>query len=228
MKMLHAVKINSIFIYLFIVFLTQSYCMTSKDLEYSAWTTVMIFLEALQIQPPLILTAQKKMTKFAHFHRSEHTVVLIMINIYFSRSLDLLFEWVPDLLLTANGWRVLRRTKMWTDTERERERGEKTPAHLYPDQSILYFNILPAFWQRALIINKLGTRHGEPQRDRERRGRMKERDWGKRWGWKENGEEKKTDKRREGWARRHKPRERKRETWINKTGITNKWRLCGL
>lgn len=40
-----------------------------------------------------------------------------------------------------------------------------TPAHLYPERGGVYFNIPGASRQRALIINKLGTRHGVPQGD---------------------------------------------------------------
>lgn len=56
---------------------------------------------------------------------------------------------------------------------------------MYPERGGVYFNIPGASRQRALIINKLGTRHGVPQgdqqeqsqnreTDRERRGCVKE------------------------------------------------------
>ena len=65
------------------------------------------------------------------------------------------------------------------------ERMEEHQPHLYPERGSMYFNIPRASRQRALIINKLGTRHGVPQgdqpeqsqnreTDRERRGCVKE------------------------------------------------------
>lgn len=77
-----------------------------------------------------------------------------------------------------------------------------TPAHLYSERGGVYFNIPRASRQRALIINKLGTRHGVPQgdqteqsqnreTDRERRGCVKETESGRREG------EEKTEKNRQ-------------------------------
>lgn len=68
-----------------------------------------------------------------------------------------------------------------------------TPVYLYPERGGVYFNIPRASRQRALIINKLGTRHGVPQgdqpeqsqnreTDRERTGCVKETERGRREG----------------------------------------------
>lgn len=51
-----------------------------------------------------------------------------------------------------------------------------TPAHLYPERGGVYFNIPRASRQRALIINKLGTRHGVPQGDQPEQSQNRETD----------------------------------------------------
>lgn len=77
-----------------------------------------------------------------------------------------------------------------------------TPAYLYPERGGMYFNIPHTPRQRALIINKLGTRHGVPQgdqpkqtqnreTDRERRACVEESERGRREG------EEKTEKSRQ-------------------------------
>lgn len=52
----------------------------------------------------------------------------------------------------------------------------ETAAHLYPEWGGMYFNIPLASLQRALIINKLGTRHGVPQGDQPEQSRNRETD----------------------------------------------------
>lgn len=52
----------------------------------------------------------------------------------------------------------------------------ETAAHLYPERGGMYFNIPLASLQRALIINKLGTRHGVPQGDQPEQWRNRETD----------------------------------------------------
>lgn len=56
--------------------------------------------------------------------------------------------------------------------------GERTgtAAHLYPERGGVYVNIPRASRQRALIINKLGTRHGVPQGDQPEQWQNRETD----------------------------------------------------
>lgn len=81
--------------------------------------------------------------------------------------------------------------------------------HLYPERGGVYFNIPRASRQRALIINKLGTRHGVPQgdqpeqsqnreTDRERRGCVK-RNRERQGGGREQGGEDRREQTGEIW-----------------------------
>lgn len=51
-----------------------------------------------------------------------------------------------------------------------------TPAYLYPERGGMYFSIPHTPRQRALIINKLGTRHGVPQGDQPKQTQNRETD----------------------------------------------------
>lgn len=76
-----------------------------------------------------------------------------------------------------------------------------TPAHLYPERGGVYFNIPRASRQRALIINKLGTRHGVPQGDQPEQSQNRE-----------------TDRERRGCVKRNRERGRRGEDREEQTG----------